>query len=108
MKTEIAKADVAELKQLFDSVEAKQYKRPDMNGDLRLGSPRTTSQTTSTCGTHGSRRDADHGLRGAEGRRGPAGAGAPAARAGQVGRQGAEQPAAGRQNTGGRRSTAWW
>ena len=24
-------------KQLFDSVEAKQYKRPDMNGDLRLG-----------------------------------------------------------------------
>ena len=23
--------------QLFDSVEAKQYKRPDMNGDLRLG-----------------------------------------------------------------------
>ena len=25
------------LKQLFDSVEAKQYKRPDMNGDLRLG-----------------------------------------------------------------------
>ena len=37
MKTEIAKADVAELLQLFDSVEAKQYKRPDMNGDLRLG-----------------------------------------------------------------------
>ena len=36
VKTEIAKADVAEL-QLFDSVEAKQYKRPDMNGDLRLG-----------------------------------------------------------------------
>ena len=36
VKTEIAKADVAELKQLFDSVEA-QYKRPDMNGDLRLG-----------------------------------------------------------------------
>ena len=32
-----AKADVAELLQLFDSVEAKQYKRPDMNGDLRLG-----------------------------------------------------------------------
>ena len=29
--------DVAELQQLFDSVEAKQYKRPDMNGDLRLG-----------------------------------------------------------------------
>ena len=27
---------MAELKQLFDSVEAKQYKRPDMNGDLRL------------------------------------------------------------------------
>ena len=26
-----------ELLQLFDSVEAKQYKRPDMNGDLRLG-----------------------------------------------------------------------
>ena len=37
VKTEIAEADVAELKQLFDSVEAKQYKRPDMNGDLRLG-----------------------------------------------------------------------
>ena len=37
MKTEIAEADVAELKQLFDSVEAKQYKSPDMNGDLRLG-----------------------------------------------------------------------
>ena len=35
MKTEIAEADVAELLQLFDSVEAKQYKRPDMNGDLR-------------------------------------------------------------------------
>ena len=34
VKTEIAEADVAELKQLFDSVEAKQYKRPDMNGDL--------------------------------------------------------------------------
>ena len=32
MKTEIAEADVAELKQLFDSVEAKQYKRPDMTG----------------------------------------------------------------------------
>ena len=32
VKTEIAGADVAELKQLFDSVEAKQYKRPDMNG----------------------------------------------------------------------------
>ena len=28
---------LAELLQLFDSVEAKQYKRPDMNGDLRLG-----------------------------------------------------------------------
>ena len=28
-KTEMAEADVAELKQLFDSVEAKQYKRPD-------------------------------------------------------------------------------
>ena len=37
VKTEIAQADVAELMQLFDSVEAKQYKRPDMNGDLRLG-----------------------------------------------------------------------
>ena len=34
VKTEIAEADVAELLQLFDSVEAKQYKRPDMNGDL--------------------------------------------------------------------------
>ena len=37
VKTEIAKADVAELLQLLNSVEAKQYKRPDMNGDLRLG-----------------------------------------------------------------------
>ena len=37
VKTEIAKADVTELMQLFHSVEAKQYKRPDMNGDLRLG-----------------------------------------------------------------------
>ena len=34
VKTEMAEADVAEL---FDSVEAKQYKRPDMNEDLRLG-----------------------------------------------------------------------
>ena len=34
VKTEIAEADVAELLQLFDSVKAKQYKRPDMNGDL--------------------------------------------------------------------------
>ena len=37
VKTEIAEADVTELMQLFDSVEAKQYKRPDMNGGLRLG-----------------------------------------------------------------------
>ena len=37
MKTEMAEADLGELLQLFDSVEAKQYKRPDMNGDLRLG-----------------------------------------------------------------------
>ena len=37
MKTEMAEADVAELQQLFDSVEAKQHKRPDMNEDLRLG-----------------------------------------------------------------------
>ena len=37
MKTEMAEADVAELQQLFDSVEAKQYKRPDMNEDRRLG-----------------------------------------------------------------------
>ena len=37
VKTEMAEADAAELQQLFDSVEAKQYKRPDMNGDLRLG-----------------------------------------------------------------------
>ena len=36
VKTEMAKADVAELVQLF-SVEAMQYKRPDMNEDLRLG-----------------------------------------------------------------------
>ena len=34
VKTEIAEADVAELLQLFDSVEAKQYKRP---AGLRLG-----------------------------------------------------------------------
>ena len=33
----MAEADVAELQQLFDSVEAKQYKRPDMSEDLRLG-----------------------------------------------------------------------
>ena len=33
----MVEADVAELQQLFDSVEAKQYKRPDMNEDLRLG-----------------------------------------------------------------------
>ena len=45
MKTEIAKADAAEL---FDSVEAKQYKRPDMNGDLRLGfASEATSQERS-------------------------------------------------------------
>ena len=37
VKTEMAEADVVELQQLFDSVEAKQYKRPDMNEDLRLG-----------------------------------------------------------------------
>ena len=37
VKTEMAEADVAELQQLFDSVEAKQCKRPDMNEDLRLG-----------------------------------------------------------------------
>ena len=37
VKTEMAEADVAELQQLFDSVEGKQYKRPDMNEDLRLG-----------------------------------------------------------------------
>ena len=30
----MVEADVAELPQLFNSVEAKQYKRPDMNGDL--------------------------------------------------------------------------
>ena len=36
VKTEMAEADVAELQQLFDSVEAK-YKRPDMNEGLRLG-----------------------------------------------------------------------
>ena len=39
VKTEMVEADVAELQQLFDSVEAKQYKRPDMNEDLRLLSP---------------------------------------------------------------------
>ena len=37
VKTEMAEADLGELQQLFDSVEAKQYKRPDMNGELRLG-----------------------------------------------------------------------
>ena len=37
VKTEMAEANVAELKQLFDAVEAKQYKRPDMNGDLFAG-----------------------------------------------------------------------
>ena len=40
VKTEMAEADVAELQQLFDSVEAKQYKRPDERGPeagLRLG-----------------------------------------------------------------------
>ena len=37
MKTEMAEVDVAELQQLFDSVEAKQHKCPDMNEDLRLG-----------------------------------------------------------------------
>ena len=31
------KTEMVELQQLFDSVEAKQYKRPDMNEDLRLG-----------------------------------------------------------------------
>ena len=161
VKTEIAEADVAELKQLFDSVEAKQYKRPDMNGDLRLGFASagtkwknltgTTRWSTEmvtldyshltsvlwgvrkgwpgwthlkpgrpsggnggaegpgrrlqragpaeavpTCEAARPRRDAGHGLRGAEGRRGPAGAGAPAARAGQVCCRGAERPAAGR------------
>ena len=33
----VGQPGVAELQQLFDSVEAKQYKRPDMNEDLRLG-----------------------------------------------------------------------
>ena len=47
MKTEMAEADVAELQQLFDSVEAKQYKRPDMNGDLRLGVTLDYSHLTS-------------------------------------------------------------
>ena len=45
VKTEIAEADVAELLQLFDSVEAKQYKRPDERGPeagLRLGRLRGT------------------------------------------------------------------
>ena len=46
VKTEIAQA-VTELMQLFDSVEAKQHKRPDMNGDLSWASPRTTSQEQS-------------------------------------------------------------
>ena len=31
VKMEIAKADVGELLQLFDGVEAKQYKRPDLD-----------------------------------------------------------------------------
>ena len=46
VKTEMAEADVAELQQLFDSVEAKQYNRPDMNEDLRA-SRQTTSQERS-------------------------------------------------------------
>ena len=46
VKTEMAEADVAELQQL-DSVEAKQYKRPDMNEELRLGFASTTSQERS-------------------------------------------------------------
>ena len=54
------------------------------------------TEAVPTCEAARPRRDAGHGLRGAEGRRGPAGAGAPAARAGQVGRRGAERPAAGR------------
>ena len=54
------------------------------------------AEAVPTCEAARPRRDAGHGLRGAEGRRGPAGAGAPAARAGQVGRRGAERPAAGR------------
>ena len=37
VKTEIAEAGLGELQHLFDAVEAKQYKRPDMNQDLRLG-----------------------------------------------------------------------
>ena len=188
-RVKTAEADVAELKQLFDSVEAKQCKRPDMNEDLRLGFAlddfagtkwknltgavrwsdgtemvtldysHLTSVLWGVCkgfqarldeveawqaqrghpssflgqqvgvsrpphirgtllkpffgatklngGAEGPgrrlqragpaeavptrtaarpRRDAGHGLRGAEGRRGPAGAGAPATRAGQVGR----------------------
>ena len=53
MKTEIAEADVAELLQLFDSVEAKQYKRPDMNfasddfaGPLRVFCAPTTAPSS--------------------------------------------------------------
>ena len=44
VKTEMAEADLGELLQLFDSVEAKQYKRPNMNGDLRLGFASDDSQ----------------------------------------------------------------
>ena len=37
VKTEVADADHQELQQLFDAVEPKQYKRPDLDDSLRLG-----------------------------------------------------------------------
>ena len=101
---------MAELQQLFDSVEAKQYKRPDMNGDLRLGfasndfsgakwknltgaaqwsdgAEMITLDLWGVCKGFQARLDALEAWQAA---------GAPAARAGQVGRRGAERPAAGR------------
>ena len=53
----MAEADVAELQQLFDSVEAKQYKRPDMKHS-------SWSQPTLPCAVSPSRR-----LRGVHARR---------------------------------------
>ena len=59
----MAKADVAELQQLFDSMEAKQYKRPDMNENLRLLSCRGCARAsrpgwTNDCEVTGDAKDA--------------------------------------------------
>ena len=124
VKTEIAEADVAELLQLFDSVEAKQYKRPDMNGDLRLDFATTrwsdgtemvtldyshlTSVLWGVCKGFQARLDEVEAWQGRRTSRceqaslhpgTPAqapfsGASATALRAGQVGRRGAQRPAA--------------